>query len=201
VLKKFGISMMIITKSYSFPSDHILNILAQCDTEIRVSISALDSSQELKKRVRLLAKYKTVGGKSIPYLMSSRYSDLQLISNQIALTKWIEENDMIAAEHPLRISSDNKIISLLAGDGFWHPKFINQYWFGRLYENHSNFMLPPPTYLLPEYHLRYRSASEAQGKIIVGLDGNLPTFSSLQAGKVEVNNNLFKHASYGIKEK
>jgi len=200
VLAELGISLLIITKAYNLPSDEVLMRLVKAEAEIRVSISSFDFLFQLSKRLAVLTKFQHFGGKAIPYLMTCRFSDANLTSNQDAIINWIVENDFIAAEHPLRFNSDNRVLSLLATDGFWHPKFPDQYWFGRICAGIPNFMLPPPTYLLPEYTLSFRFASEALGQQILGLNGDLPTQDELRAGSVGKSGNLFKHATYETKQ-
>jgi len=199
ILQRRNISLLIITKVWTLPSPEVVESLVQNQAELRTSISALDSDKELARRLTLLSDFRNAGGKAVPYLMSCRYADLELARNEAALVAWIADNDFLAAEHPLRFDSDNRIIPRLMRDGFWHPKMTNQYWFGRLYDNFPGFRLPPPTHLLPHYTLPFLRASEALDKVIPGLDGDLPTFSELQQQITKPSGNLFKHATYDIR--
>jgi len=201
ILADVDVSLLIITKAYRQPEISILKTLAQTNTELRVSLSAFDTIPQLRQRLGLLERFKDLGGKAVPYLMSARYSDDQLSNNQNALVDWITVGDYIAAEHPIRLNNDNSALSLLEKDGFYHPKFPDQYWFGRLFSAHKAFRLPPPTHLCPEYTLSFTSLSAAQGKTILGLDGNLPTYEQLKSGYQEFSENLHKHATYEVSQK
>lgn len=199
ILTKHGISLLIITKIHKRPSEKILKKLAENKVEIRVSLSAIDSRLELEKRLNFLLDYKKFGGISIPYLMTTKYKNKNLKENQNYIIKFIIENDFIAGEHPLRISQNNPLINELETNGFYHPKYNDQYWFGRILDNVDNFILPPPTHLKPEYNLKYkRFSSIPDTKKIIGVKNNLPTYNDLK------NNNytkeMFDHAAYSMQK-
>ena len=198
ILAELGVSIVILTKLYALPSQAILEQLIQAGTEIRVTISALDSAQELARRLNFLYAFRDLGGKAIPYVISSRFSEPAVAKNQDAILDWIIEHDFIAGENPLRLNSDNRARQFLKDDGFWHLKFPDEYWFGRVCHTVPNFLLPPPTHLGPGYTFPFRFASEAIGKEIPGLEGNLPTFDMLKAGYESPSKNLFKHATYSM---
>lgn len=199
ILAQHNISLMIITKIHKYPSHRIMKMLAKNNTEIRVSLSALDTDLEIEKRFKFLLEYKEMGGISIPYLMSAKYKNKVLKSNQKFIIEYIVENDFIAGEHPLRISKDNPLIHELCDDGFYHPKFEDQYWFGRILYNVKNFMLPAPTHLKPEYHLTYKSYSSIpKNKRIPGISTNLPTYIELKNNKF--TKEMFDHAAYSIQK-
>jgi len=200
ILNERDISMLIITKVFNIPEDDLLRELAKLNTEIRVSISAIDSEREIKGRMEFLEKYKELDGKAIPYLMSAKYSNETLKRNQEFIIRWIQENDFIAGEHPLRINSQNPLIKNLESDGFWHPKFPNQYWFGRILDEDKRFLLPPPTCLEPEYTLNFKKFSDISGSEIEHLGENLPTYQDLFEGKDIDLKNINKHATYGNDE-
>ena len=122
------------------------------------------------------------------------------MENQDFIIKWIEENNFIAGEHPLRINAQNPLINNLESDGFWHPKFPNQYWFGRILDKKRQFVLPPPTCLEPEYTLKYKKFSDIGNSIIEHLGENLPTYEDLSEGKEIDLKNINKHATYGNDE-
>lgn len=200
VSSTYDISMLIITKGYVHPSDSIIRELVEANAELRVSLSAFDTKAQINHRLKLLEKYRSLGGKSIPYIMTAKYSDDILDNNQQEIIRWIIEGDYIAGEHPLRLNRDNSGLKSLAEDGLWHPKFPDQYWFGRLLDHIPNFILPAPTHLKPEYTLEYKTLSEVGGATIEGIEGNLPTYSELKEGEILHNENLFKHATYEIKQ-
>lgn len=201
ILKERDINLLIITKTFTAPDDEILESLASLDAEIRVSISAVDTSSEHNLRTNFLKKFQDLGGKSIPYLMTAKYASPELTENQNAIIKWIEDNDFIAAEHPLRLNRKNPLIKQFAEDGFWHSKFPNEYWFGRILSGNKNFLLPPPTCLKPEYPLSYKKFSDVKNNQIEGLDSNLPTYEQLLSGEDIKTTNINKHATYNITQK
>lgn len=199
ILNKYNISLMIITKIHYYPSEMVMKKLANKKVEIRVSLSALDSLTEIQKRLKFLNEYKTMGGIAVPYLMTAKFKNNILKNNQEYIVKYIVDNDFIAGEHPLRISINNPLIKDLEGDGYYHPKYQDQYWFGRILNNINNFILPPPTHLKPEYSLEFITFSSIlTKKNIKGIENNLPTYEDLK------NNNytkeMFDHATYSMQK-
>ena len=201
LLNSFKIRLLIITKIHFIPKKSTLIKLANNNVEVRVSLSALDTEKEYKNRLKFLNMYRDLGGLSIPYIMSSKYKNEELNRNQLVLVNYVIENDFIAGEHPLRFDKGNEIIKDLEECGFSHIKFPNQYWFGRLFYNIPNFILPPPTHLKENYFLPtcYLSHLDMEHKI-VGLDGNLPTFEQLSRDATQKTEGLMKHAAYVIQK-
>lgn len=173
--------------------------LAKNKTEIRVSLSALDNKNQLKRRLNFLKIYKEMGGISIPYLMTSKFKNPLLKSNQEYLVRFIVENDFIAGEHPLRIEKDNPLFLELETDGFYHPKYQNQYWFGRLLDNTENFILPPPTHLKSDYNLYFNKFSDLKNNFNnLNIFNNLPTYNELKENKY--TKEMFDHAAYSTEK-
>ena len=201
ILDEYEITLLIITKVYSLPSRAVLKTLAKNNAELRASISALDLPKEINTRLGLLENYRQLGGKSIPYLMTARYAPKDLSDNQKRIVQYVIDNDYIAGEHPLRFNKDNQILPDLMTDGFWHPKFSDQYWFGRVLYDVPNFVLPAPTHLSEDYTLEARYFSElAPGQKIKGVQGNLPTFEQLNQNLQQFSEELFKHATYTMQK-
>ncbi len=201
ILSEYGISLLIITKAHSLPDKQVLKTLAKNNAELRASVSAFDYAKEINGRFKLLEDYREQGGASVPYVMTSRYAVDDLAENQEKIVEYVVDNDYIAGEHPLRFNKDNKILSQLKTDGFWHPKFSHQYWFGRVLNNVPNFILPAPTHLAGEYTLRVKKFSDLQdGEKIKGIEGNLPTFEQLTQNIQQFSEGLFKHATYIIQK-
>ncbi len=199
ILASYNIFMLIITKIHKYPSDSILETLKKNNTEIRVSVSALDSPEEHEKRIKFLKHYKNIGGRAIPYLMSAKYNNSILNNNQNIIVQEIIENDFIAGEHPLRIDYDNPIYSLLAKGGFSHFKFKKQYWFGRIMGDIPNFVLPPPTHLENNYCLKFFSFNECRmGELPIFK--NLPTYNDLKNNSNILTKEMNKHAAYIVQE-
>ena len=201
ILHEYGISLLIITKVYTMPSKKVLKTLAKNNAEIRTSVSAFDLPKEIDKRLRLLEDYRQYDGTSVPYVMTARYAAKDLVENQERIAEYVVDNDYIAGEHPLRFDNDNKILSVLMSDGFQHPKFNNQYWFGRVLYNIPNFILPAPTHLSENYTLSFKKFSDLKDGIkIEGIQGNLPTFEQLTQNIQQYSEGLFKHATYIIQK-
>lgn len=199
ILLKYDISLLIITKIHKMPSKKTMEKLAKNKTEIRVSLSALDTKVQLEKRLKFLTEYKNMGGISIPYLMSSKYKNNILKDNQEYIINYIVENNFIAGEHPLRIEKDNPLFSELENDGFYHPLYKNQYWFGRILNRIENFVLPPPTHLREDYSLKFNNLTDFQNyfdKTII--KNNLPTYYELKENKY--TKEMFDHAAYNTKK-
>ena len=200
ILNDYQIRLLIITKIHSLPSEKVMHNLSENKAEIRVSISALDTEEQNRKRLNFLNDYRKIGGLAVPYLMSCKYNNKILSDNQEFLVDYVIKNDFVAGEHPLRFDKQNKIIDELEKDGFWHPKFPNQYWFGRIFEDIPNFILPAPTHLKENYFLPTCFLSDLSTKSIIGLDGNLPTFKDLQQNPQQQSRGINKHAAYVIQK-
>lgn len=197
VLARYNRHLLIITKGHSLPTDEILRNLAKNKVEIRVSLSALDSIDEISRRFKLLELYRQAGGISIPYVMSCRYRNQELRDNQDYIVKYIIDNDYIAGEHPLRVSRNNILISELEDNGFYHPKYTDQYWFGRILDVYPNFVLPAPTHLASCYKMEYRTFSQIKNKkYIKGATKNLPTYEDLLHNRIKNRKELERHAAY-----
>ncbi|NSL85915.1 hypothetical protein ECE50_003670 [Chitinophaga sp. Mgbs1] len=198
ILMEYNIRLVIISKIFTKPSLEIMRQLAQNKAEIRVSISAIDTKREIEKRFEFLDAYRQVGGLAVPYLMSFRYADAALKNNQELIVSKIIADDYIASEHPLRLSNDNAGLESAEEDRHYHPKFADQTWFGRLYNDAGNFVLPPPTFLPPEYdfnYIRYSDLAKAGAQFSFN---NLPTYQDL-IEKNLIHTNTFDHANYDVK--
>lgn len=198
ILAEYNIHMVIISKIFTKPSLEIMQKLAQNKTEIRVSISAIDTKREIEKRFEFLEAYRQVGGMSVPYLMSFKYADPLLKNNQEIIVEKIVADDYIGSEHPLRLSSDNSGLEGADTDRHYHPKFADQTWFGRLYSQTGNFLLPPPTFLPADYTLFFTSYSELAKVGHPYTFNNLPTYQDLMEKNL-IHNNTFDHANYDVK--
>ena len=199
VLSEFDIALLIITKVWSPPPKDVLSRLGELGAELRVSLSALDTRQQMEQRVRTLELYRSLGGLAVPYLMSCYYRDDELNRNEAALVDYVTQSQLIAAEHPLRISKDSDLHPLMAEGGFKHPKFPHQKWFGRIYDQHGSFILPPPTFLLPEYRVRARSLIELSADDLAGVSGNLPSHTELEQ-QAQYQARVFQHGTYRLQE-
>lgn len=199
ILMESGVRLVIITKIFTRPSTLILKRLERTRAEIRVSVSAIDTKQEIERRFGFLDTFRQVNGFSVPYLMSFLYGDPLLKNNQELIVEKIVLDDYVAAEHPLRLNSDNTGLNNAAGtSSHLHPKFSDQTWFGRLYTAVPQFVLPPPTFLPPEYDFYFlRYSSYVQSGVQYPFN-NLPTYQDL-IEKNLIHRNTFDHANYDVK--
>lgn len=199
ILAHYSISLLIITKVHRLPSPEILKKLAKNNAEIRVSLSAFDTKTEHKRRFKFLKTYKKLGGKAIPYVMTALFNNKLLTKNQKIIINKIIKGDYLAAEHPLRINVESAYYNFLAKNGFNHPKFNNQYWFGRILYNIPNFVLPPPTHLPDNYTLMFKSYSTyaKHNKITYN---NLPTYEDLKKNPLILTKEMNNHAAYIIQK-
>jgi len=199
ILASRDIRMMIISKIHKVPNLEIVDKLAKNKVEIRVSLSALDTEIELNRRLDFLKLYKQHKGIAIPYLMTALFKDEKLKNRQQKIIDFVIKNNFIAGEHPLRIDKDNVIFKQLCDNGFYHPKYENQYWFGRILYDIPNFILPAPTHLTANYRINSINFSEFKKNTYDNIDlKNLPTILELKNKKY--TKELFDHAAYSIQK-
>ncbi|MFZ4462022.1 MAG: hypothetical protein ACOYN2_06035 [Patescibacteria group bacterium] len=97
MLKKHDIHLLVITKLFYLTKQReILEELAELGVEIRVSLAASDTRIHLSKKLAFLEKYRSLGGVSVPYLMTAKYSIPELSANQQAIVDWVVQGDYIA---------------------------------------------------------------------------------------------------------
>ncbi|MFB6456723.1 hypothetical protein ACE38W_15735 [Chitinophaga sp. Hz27] len=198
ILMEHNIRLVIITKIFTHPTEEVMRKLAANKAEIRVSISAIDTKREIEKRFEFLHEYREVGGLAVPYLMSFKFTDEALRKNQELIVEQIIADDYIAAEHPLRLSNDNSGLEGADTERHYHPKFADQTWFGRLYSEIGNFIMPPPTFLPPAHAFDFIRYSEVVKAGVTFNFNNLPTYKDLMEKNL-IHNNTFDHASYDVK--
>ena len=198
ILAEYNIRLVIISKVFTDPSEAVMQRLAKNKAELRVSISAIDTKREIEKRFDSLEAYRQAGGMAVPYLMSFKFADHALKNNQELIVEKVVADDYVAAEHPLRLSNDNIGLESAETDRHYHPKFADQTWFGRLYSEIGNFILPPPTFLPPEYDFHFLSYADLLKNGNAFRFNNLPTYQDL-IEKNLVHNNTFDHANYDVK--
>ena len=132
--------------------------------------------------------------------MTAKYKNIKLQENQDWIVNYVIENDYIAGEHPLRISKFNILMKQMDVGGFYHPKYPDQYWFGRLLSHIPNFILPAPTHLAFNYILKYNRLSQKGNDAIIGIEKNLPTYADLKNNVINFEKELNSHAAYSIQK-
>lgn len=201
ILWKKNIHLLVITKLYHLTKDKkLLSRLANLGVEMRVSMAASDELICLQKKLDFLKTYRDLWWKAVPYIMTAMFIDNELTENQSMLAKFVIDEDFIAWEHPLRFNSDNRFISKIKSSmAFRHPKFPDEIWFGRIFDEIPNFHLPAPTHLRPSYQLNDNRFSQYQRSIREYEEHfywNLPTYTQLKNGTNSFSNNLHQHATY-----
>ncbi|MDC9595144.1 hypothetical protein PSI17_16500 [Xenorhabdus sp. IM139775] len=145
--RETGILMIFITKSFKKMTDDIAQRLIAVKAEMRVSVSALDTNEQLKKRLDFIEYYREAGGIVIPIVLTTFFKDIGLMERQQNIVDWMVMHDYPAAENSLRFPNDAKI-SEIVEPGMVKPLDKgNEFWSGRLYPDQLVF---PTTTTVPE---------------------------------------------------
>lgn len=147
LIRESGRLPIFITKVFKAPGLSALNNLALFGAEIRVSISALDTNQQLKSRLEFLQNYRKAGGVAIPLVMSAYYTDQDLLKRQKDLVRWVLENDFPGAENSLRFVKNTPMSTMINHGKTGDVYDENQEWSGRLFINELVF---PTTTSIPD---------------------------------------------------
>ncbi|PHM45279.1 hypothetical protein Xmau_00929 [Xenorhabdus mauleonii] len=114
---------------------------------MRVSISALDTNEQLKQRLDFIENFREAGGIVIPIVLTAFFKDITLMERQQNIVDWMVKHDYPAAENSLRFPKDASITQVIdpemirpLGDG-------DSIWSGRLYADQLVF---PATTTVPE---------------------------------------------------
>ncbi|MDX7990985.1 hypothetical protein [Xenorhabdus littoralis] len=144
-----GLLMIFITKSFKKMPDEIVRRLISVKAEMRVSISALDTNEQLKQRIEFIEYYRNAGGVVIPIVLTACFKDIILMDRQQNIVDWMDKHDYPAAENSLRFPYDAKISELINPDMVKPLNKGNEFWSGRLYPNQLVF---PTTTTVPEHY-------------------------------------------------
>lgn len=142
-----GLLTIFITKAFSLIDKQSAGILIAAKAEMRVSISAMDSNQDLDKRLVFINQYRDAGGICIPIILTTAFKSIELQERQENIVNWMVKNDFPAAENSLRFPVDSLMVDLVDkhlmrahGDG-------SDIWSGRLF---SDRLLMPTTTTIPD---------------------------------------------------
>jgi hypothetical protein len=138
--------MIFITKVFKEPSPEMIEALVASKAEVRVSISALDTRAQLKRRLAFISNYRAAGGIVIPILMTASYANPELTRRQERIVDWLVEGDFLAAENSLRIPATSPIASLVNRDETRSISSTGDIWSGRLCAERLSF---PTTTTIP----------------------------------------------------
>jgi hypothetical protein len=141
--------MIFITKAFTKTQDNVLEKMIKARSEMRVSISAMDTDIQLEQRLSFIERYRKLGGVVIPILMTSFFKDTKLIDRQNSLVDWLVKGDYPAAENSLRFPIEAPISSVVNQSKCKQIKDENAIWSGRLY---SDKLIFPTTTTVPNWY-------------------------------------------------
>lgn len=96
ILADRNMHLLVITKLFHLPKESgTLSELANCGTEIRVSISGTDSEAAIARKQEFLKKYRREGGIAIPYLMTAKFRDPDISNRQNRIIDWVIAEDFV----------------------------------------------------------------------------------------------------------
>jgi hypothetical protein len=162
LVRQSGRCTVFITKHFRPFDPAALSGLVDVGTELRVSVSALDTDGQLRRRLDGLLAFRAAGGVAVPVVMTTTFADRQLRERQDDLVDWIGEHDLPGAENSLRTPSASPVSRLLDLDQVGVLQGSGDLWAGRLYS--SQLPVPTITSVPAEYAglpWRHRSAIDA----------------------------------------
>ncbi|PHM67623.1 hypothetical protein Xsto_00186 [Xenorhabdus stockiae] len=139
--------MIFITKAFRSIHDNIMQRLVAVRAEMRVSVSALDTNEQLKKRLEFIEQYRNAGGITVPIVLTGFFKDITLMERQENIVNWMVKHDYPAAENSLRFPYDAKISELIDQRMTRPLEKGDEFWSGRLYPDKLIF---PTTTTIPE---------------------------------------------------
>lgn len=145
--RETGILMIFITKFFKKMTDDIAQRLITVKAEMRVSVSALDTNEQLKKRLAFIEYYRNAGGIVIPIVLTTFFKDIGLMERQQNIVDWMVTHDYPAAENSLRFPNKAKISEIVDPEMVKPLDKGDEFWSGRLYPDQLVF---PTTTTVPE---------------------------------------------------
>lgn len=140
---------IFITKAFLIPPKDIMEQLGDLNVEIRVSVSALDTKQQLKQRINFIEEYRRCGGTSIPLILTAKFKERELTEKQNSIVEYLIDQDLPCAENSLRINPASSLLQLLDTKSM-RPLLNGDLWAGRLYAR-QNIKVPTTTSIPPTY--------------------------------------------------
>lgn len=133
--------VVFVTKCFTpIPAD-VAHGLAGVGAELRVSVSAFDTPNQLRQRLDAVLSYRAAGGIAIPVVMTTAFVDNELNDRQDAIVDWIVRHDLPGAENSLRFPAHLPVAGLLDQRHVRPLDESGDLWAGRLYGD----LLPVPT--------------------------------------------------------
>ncbi|CBJ81474.1 conserved hypothetical protein [Xenorhabdus bovienii str. Jollieti] len=145
--REAGLLMIFITKAFRKMPDDIIQRLVAAKAEVRVSVSALDTNEQLRLRLGVIEHYRRAGGIVIPIVLTTFFKDIVLMERQNNIVEWMVENDYPAAENSLRFPHNAKVSELVDPHNVRPLEKGDEFWSGRLYPEKLSF---PTTTTIPD---------------------------------------------------
>ncbi|MCY4178657.1 MAG: hypothetical protein OXD32_09240 [Endozoicomonadaceae bacterium] len=133
--------------------------LVDIKAEMRVSISALDTNNQLEQRLNFIENYRMLGGIVIPVLLTAIFKDIRLMNRQNNIVNWLVQKDFPAAENSLRIPEYSYVANIIDKSKTRFMEGQKDFWSGRLYTDKLVF---PTATSVPDNYRGIRSGYLSQ---------------------------------------
>ncbi|GAB7142682.1 hypothetical protein LRC484719_12700 [Mycobacterium riyadhense] len=133
--------VVFVTKCFTPIRSEVAHGLAGVGAELRVSVSAFDTPNQLRQRFDALLAYRAAGGIAIPVVMTTAFADHELNDRQDSIVDWVARHDLPGAENSLRTPTHLPVAGLLDKRHVRPLDESGDLWAGRLYGD----VLPVPT--------------------------------------------------------
>lgn len=141
IIRETSRFVLFVTKCFTPISAEVARGLVGVGAELRVSVSAFDTPNQLKQRFVALLSYRAAGGIAIPVVMTTAFADRELNDRQDSIVDLIVRHDLPGAENSLRIPTGLPVAGLLDNGEVRPLDESGDLWAGRLYGD----VLPVPT--------------------------------------------------------
>ncbi len=149
LMRESGRLPVLLTRAFRPLSDVLMTRLVEVNAELRLSLSAFDTQNIIRKRLDLACKYRALGGIAIPVVVTSRFKAASLNKWQEGVVREIVQLDLPGAENSLRFRADSPVAAELPLDGAFLERTSGDRWFGRLFAN--ELLVPTITAVPPHY--------------------------------------------------
>jgi hypothetical protein len=140
--------IVFITKCFRRPSEDTMKRLVQLKAEMRVSVSAFDTSSQLTIRRNFIESYREFGGVAIPTILSAWFIADELNAKQSEIVAYFLEADFPVAENSLRFAPASPMMDAIDLAHCGLVSSTGDYWSGLLFEE---LKVPTLTSVPPGY--------------------------------------------------
>jgi hypothetical protein len=126
----------------------ITKCFRQLKAEVRVSVSAFDTSAQLTMRRQFLETYQGLGGIAIPNILSAWFINDELNAKQSEIVAYFQGADFPVAENSLRFNPTSPVLKAIDLSECGRVSSSGDYWSGRLFED---LKVPTLTSVPPGY--------------------------------------------------